>query len=235
VRYLFEEDPDGSYGWVNRIAGEVLTASSPEERGRLVRLYGGRWALSESGSALPGFHPVTGFAVAGHRLVLHEAAAAPELRWASRVHLRASLSGALELARSDLFRAATDIVLAGRRDESSGRAGAPAQLRVGVLEPDRLEVGVEAPEAGHVVWSRTFFPNWKAILDGSPARVLLANGRDIAVAVPPGRHQLRMFWNPGAFESGVALQAAALLAAIGLAAFELVRRSGSSGRDPGAA
>jgi len=236
VRYLFEEDPDGSYGWVNRIAGEVLTASSPEERGRLVRLYGGRWALSESGSALPGFQPVTGFAVAGRRLVLHEATAAPELRWASRVHRRASLSGALELARSDLFRAATDVVLAGRRDESPpAGAGAPAQLRIGVLEPDRVEVGIVAPTAGHVVWSRTFFPNWKAILDGSPARVLLANGRDVGVEVPAGRHDLRVFWSPASFGSGVALQAGALLAAVALAAFELRRRPGSPRPEPGTA
>jgi hypothetical protein len=221
VRYLFEEDPDGSYGWVNRIAGEVLTASTPEEQARLVRLYGGRWALSESGSALPGFQPVTGFAVAGHRLVLHEATAAPELRWASRVHVRTSLSGAFELARSDLFRPATDVVLAGKRDAPPGVPGPPAQMRVAVLEPDRMEVGIAAPAPGHVVWSRTFFPNWRAILDGAPARVLLANGRDVAVAVPAGRHRLEIDWDPRAFRVGVFVQSAALLAALAIAAVRI--------------
>jgi hypothetical protein len=224
VRYLFDEDPDGSYGWVNRIAGEVLTASNSEARGRLVRLYGGRWVLAESGNALPGFQPVTGVAVAGHRLVLHEAvAAAPELRWASRVHERTSLSGALELARSELFRPATDVVLPGTRDRAPNPPGATAQLRVEALEPDRAQFDVVAPSAGHVVWSRTFFPNWKATIDGTPARVLLANGRDVAIAVPAGRHRLRVFWNPDMFRSGVALQAGALLA-IGLAAAGLRRK-----------
>ena len=224
VRYIFDEDPDGSYGWVNRIAGEVLTASRPEERARLVRLYGGRWALAEGGSALPGFAPVTGFSVAGHGLVLHEAPAAPELRWASRVHRRGSLSGALELARSDAFRPETDVVLSGSRDEPAGRAGAPADLRVLARTADRAHVDVIAPGEGHVVWSRTFFPAWKATLDGSPARVLLANGRDLAVAVPAGRHRLEIAWSPRGFRAGAALQAAALLAAFAIAVIEAARR-----------
>jgi hypothetical protein len=225
VRYLFEEDPDGSYGWVNRIAGEVLTASSPEERARLLRVYGGRWALAEAGSVLPGFVPVTGLSVAGHRLVLHERDAVRELRWASRAHRRATLSGAFELARSDLFRPATDVVLAGSRDEPPTTAARGASIRIEALESDRAAADVVAPAAGHVVWSRTFFPPWRATLDAKPARVLLGNGRDLAVAVPAGRHRLEIFWNPGTFRLGVAAQLFAMLAALAAAAVELRRRA----------
>ncbi|PYQ68227.1 MAG: hypothetical protein DMF54_01420 [Acidobacteria bacterium] len=215
VRYLFEEDPDGSYGYVNRIAGEVLTASKPEERARLLRLFGARWVLGEAGSDLAGFHPVTGFSVAGRRLVLLETnGAAPELRWASRLHLRASLSGALELARSDLFRSATDVVLPGDRERNGGLPGPPGTVAVRALQADRASVDVEARAAGHLVFSRTFFPGWKAVLDGSPARVVLANGRDLAVAVPAGRHHVEMFWNPAPFRFGVALQGLALFLAV---------------------
>jgi hypothetical protein len=224
VRYLFDEDPDGSYGWVNRIAGEVLTASKPEERARLVRLYGGRWALGENETALPGFDAVTGLDVAGHRLVLYRAdSAAPELRWASRVHRRRSLSGALELARSDLFRPATDVVLPGSLDSAPRETGTgpAASLSIRALEPDHAIADVVAPAAGHVVWSRTFFPAWKASLDGRPVRALLANGRDIAVEVPAGRHRVEVAWNPHTFRLGVGLQAAALLFALAVVAISL--------------
>jgi hypothetical protein len=225
VRYLFDEDPDGSYGWVNRIAGEVLTVSNPEEKGRLVRLYGGRWLLAEGGNALPGFQPVTGVAVAGHRLVLHETlAATPELRWASRVHERTSLSGALELARSDLFRPATDVVLPGTRDRAPHHVGATAEMRVAYLEPDRVQIDVAAPSDGHVVWSRTFFPNWKATIDGLPTRVLLANGRDLAIAVPGGRHRIEIDWSSQAFRVGVFIQLAAILAILAIALLRFRRR-----------
>ncbi len=209
VRYLFDEDPDGSYGWVNRIAGEVLTASNPEERGRILTLFGARWVLTEAGNAVRGFHAVTGFSVAGRRLVLHEAnASVPELRWASRVARRASLSGSLELARSDLFRSATDVVLPGTRDENAGPPASPATITVRALDSDRASVDVEAPAAGHLVFSRTFFPGWKAILDGAPARTLLANGRDLAVAIPAGRHSVRFEYDRAPFTRGVVIQAA---------------------------
>ena len=225
VRYLFDEDPDGSYGWVNRIAGEVLTASRPEERARLLRIFGTRWVLAEAGSDVPGFRAVTGFSVAGRRLVLHETnAPAPELRWASRLHRRASLSGSLELARSDLFRSATDVVLPGTRDEDAGLTGPPATIAVRVLEADRASVDVEAPAAGHLVFSRTFFPGWKATLDGTPGRILLANGRDLAIAVPAGRHHVDVFWSPRAFRFGVALQALAILFVLVVSVLELPRR-----------
>jgi hypothetical protein len=235
VSYLFDEDPDGSYGWLNRIAGEVLTQSNPEERGRLVRLFGGRWALSEAGSALPGFEPVTGLSVADHRLVLHEGTAAPELRWASRAHRRASLSGALELARTDLFRPAIDVVLPGKRDEPAAAPSLPASLRIRALRAGRAEADVLAPAPGHVVWSRTWFPAWKATLDGSPLRIVPANGRDLAVAVPAGNHRVRIFWNPETFRLGVAFEAVALIAAIGLAAAQARSRSRRGSRVPGEA
>ncbi|HEU5249835.1 MAG TPA: hypothetical protein VFW15_07590, partial [Thermoanaerobaculia bacterium] len=80
---------------------------------------------------------------------------------------------------------------------------------------------VLAPAPGHVVWSRTWFPAWKATLDGSPLRILPANGRDLAVAVPAGRHRLSILWNPATFRSGVVAQAAALLAALAIAAVQL--------------
>jgi hypothetical protein len=220
VRYLFDEDPDGSYGWVNRIAGEVLTASNPEERSRILTLFGARWVLAEAGNAVPGFHAVTGFSVAGRRLVLHESdSAAPELRWASRLFRRASLSGSLELARSDLFRSATDVVLPGPRDENAGPATAPATIAVRTLEADRASVDVEAPASGHLLFSRTFFPGWKAILDGAPVRIVLANGRDLAVAVPAGRHSVRFEYDDAPFTRGVVIQAAIFLSVLVTAAY----------------
>ena len=92
------------------------------------------------------------------------------------------------------------------------------------VQANRAVADVDASAAGHLVFSRTFFPSWKAAVDGSPARVLLANGRDLAVALPAGRHRVEIFWNPAPFRSGVALQLAALLLALALAAGEIPRR-----------
>ena len=207
VKYIFDEDPDGSYGWVNRAAGDVLTASKPDERAQLLAAFGGRFILAERGSSFAGFRAVTGFAVAGRHLVLHETpAAAPELRWVSRAFRRSSLSGAIELMRSDLFRPVHDVVLPGPKDEGPGAAPSPAYVLERALESDRALVDVDAGAPGHMLFSRTFFPAWKGRLDGSPAPVLLANGRELAVAVPPGKHRVEIFWSPTSFRRGFVLQ-----------------------------
>ncbi|HLN93028.1 MAG TPA: hypothetical protein VK389_04140, partial [Thermoanaerobaculia bacterium] len=108
-------------------------------------------------------------------------------------------------------------VLPGAMDEPPGAPAPPANLAVKILEADRAQVDVDAPAPGHLVWSRTFFPAWKATVDGSPAPVLLANGRDLAVAVAPGRHRVEVAWNSGTFRFGVALQAVGLLAVVAIA------------------
>jgi hypothetical protein len=226
ARYLFDEDPDGSYGWVNRIAGEVLTASGPEEQARLLSAFGAQWILAGAGAAMPGYRAVTGFSVAGRRLELHEATSpTPEIRWASRELRRASLSGSLELVRSELFRPASDVVLPGPRDSAAGGVAMPARIAVRSLEANRAVADVDAAAPGHLLFSRTFFPGWKAAVDGAPSKVLLANGRDLAIAVPGGRHRVEIFWNATPFRYAVGLQLLALFVAVAVTVGEVPRRA----------
>ncbi|HEV2063135.1 MAG TPA: hypothetical protein VGS00_01135, partial [Thermoanaerobaculia bacterium] len=174
VRAIFDSDPDGSYGWFNRLAGEALSASTPSEKSRLLRVFGARWVLGDEAAAYPEFRPVTGFSVAGRRLALSERRdPLPELRWAGHEIKTASLSGALELLRGEAFRAETDVVLPGTPG-SALSADAPA-ARVALLEvhADRASAQVEASAEGHLVFSRTYFRSWTATLDGRPAPVLV--------------------------------------------------------------
>jgi hypothetical protein len=215
VRYLFDKDPDGSYGFTDRLAREVLASSTPAQKARMLAAYGGRWVLSAESEGLPGARAVTGFTVAGRRLVLWQLPdPAAELRWAGRSHGRRSLSGALELVREEGFRPATDIVLPDRADRTGSDAPSAARLSETSLRPARASATVDAAGAGWVVLARTYFPAWKATLDGRPARVLLANGREVAVAVPGGRHRVELWWDEGPFVRGVLFQAAGALLAL---------------------
>ncbi|MEO8430188.1 MAG: hypothetical protein ABI592_01680 [Acidobacteriota bacterium] len=215
VRYLFDHDPDGSYSWYNRVASEAAIVSSPVERSRLLRVYGARWALAAEGEPFPLFHPVTGVIVAGRHLVLHALdSSLPEVRWAGRDHRRASLSGAIELLRSDRFEADRDVVLPGPDSRSERRDPSSASLSIDAVTADGASGTVDAAGAGHVVFARTWFPAWRAQVDGAPARVLVANARDLAIAVAPGRHRFAFAWDRRPFHRGVMWQAVALLAAL---------------------
>jgi hypothetical protein len=226
VRSLFETDPDGSYGYYNRIASEAAAAAPPLERDRLLRAYGARWAIAPEGEEYPLRRAVTGFSVAGERLVLFEdPGAVEELRWAGRAYRRRSLSGTIDLLRSAQFDPATDIALPGREDSDPPEPPSAARLKGSEVRSDRARAGIEAAGAGFLVFSRTYFPAWKARLDGAPAPVLVANARDLAVAVPAGTHSIELEYDRAPFRAGVALQAAGFLLAAGLAIACRPRRS----------
>jgi hypothetical protein len=217
ARYLFENDPDGSYGFYNRIASEAADASTPAERDRLLRVFGARWALADEGEEHPLMRPVTGFAVAGRRLVLYETPEPmPEMRWAGRAWRRASLSGTLELVRSERFRPETDVALPGSRDADPDGKAASAAVAGAVAAPDRAQADVDAAGPGFLLFSRTFFPSWSATVDGAPVRIGVANARELAIPVPAGRHRVEVAWDRRPFRTGVAVQAGAF--AIALAA-----------------
>lgn len=214
VASLFETDPDGSYGFYNRVASEATLSATPVERDRLLRLFGARFVLAPEGKDYPLFGVRTGLSIGDTRMLLYEDPhPLAQLRWAGRVHRRRSLSGTLELLRSDAFEPASDVALPGSRDETPLAAGSSARLQNAVAGPSSASVDVEADGAGYVVFSRTFFPAWRARVDGAAAPVLVANGRDLAVAVGPGRHEVEIRYDGAPFRRGVALQAAALLAA----------------------
>ena len=141
LRYVFEADPDGSYGYYNRLASEALAASDPGQAVRLLRAFGARWVLDDQrGGTPPSLRPVTGFEVAGRRLLLSEIPEPiAELRWAGREFRRTSLSGALDLVRSERFEPESDIVLPGRSDrESEATGGARRSLGRDESRPTRL-------------------------------------------------------------------------------------------------
>ena len=228
IRYLFDGDPDGSYGWYNRLTNEALTVASPEDRVRLLRAYSGRWILADEKESYPETRVVTGLTVAGRRLVLREIASPlPELRWAGRARYRRGLSGAIAAVKSPAFDPSREVVLPGAADREDGE-GAGARLRIETATAASAAATVQADGAGFLVFSRTFFAAWKATVDGRPARVSVANARDLAVPIPAGAHRVALAWDEGPFRRGVALQAAAVLL---LAAVPLVRaRSRSRAR-----
>ena len=68
-----------------------------------------------------------------------------------------------------------------------------------------VDAGVEAAEPSLVVIAQTYYHNWRAEIDGQPARLLRANVAFQAVQVPAGHHQIHLFYQDRAFEIGAAI------------------------------
>lgn len=95
---------------------------------------------------------------------------------------------------------------------------ATGQVRAGgASAAGRERWSVESDGPGWLVIRASHARGWQAAIDGRPVPVLRANGRQRAVPLPGGRHDVELRYVPPGLQVGCALTGAALLAALGLA------------------
>jgi hypothetical protein len=211
--YAFDDDPDGAYADEDRALRKLLEEKPWPDRAAELRLAGVTHVLADEpvpyreAAVLNESEGVRLYAVDG---------GLPSVRFATRVHRRPSLESTVDLHGSTGFDPSRDVVLPG----SGETTGTGASARVETLREttDRLRVRVDAPEAGFLVWSRTFFSAWRARVDGAPAEALRADGHLVGVAVPAGAHTVEVSWSARPVIAG------GVLAIVGLVAVALLRR-----------
>jgi hypothetical protein len=96
-----------------------------------------------------------------------------------------------------------------------------ATLVAGFSRPNNSRAAFQGDfsKAGYVVFNETFWPGWRAWVDGKPAPILRAYGLFMAVAVEAGGHQVDLRYEPAAFRLGLfiaILTLAALSAGLGV-------------------
>jgi hypothetical protein len=72
-----------------------------------------------------------------------------------------------------------------------------------------VDIEAEAAEPSLVVVAQTYYHNWRAEIDGKPAKLLRANIAFQAVQIPAGKHQIHFFYEDRAFEIGAAISCVA--------------------------
>jgi hypothetical protein len=121
-------------------------------------------------------------------------------------------SGAEGLARSlrPGFAAGGDVALE-HAGTASCHAGAVAAVG-GSGSVLSYRVTTDGP--GYLVTRDSYAPGWTATVDGSRARVLRANGKHRAVAVPEGTHDVTLAYHPPGLGAGLAFTLAAAACAV---------------------
>jgi hypothetical protein len=79
-----------------------------------------------------------------------------------------------------------------------------------------ISIHTEGPTARLVVISQSYYPAWKAYVDGQPTKLWRANYAFQAVEVPAGNHQVRLIYQDRAFRTGAILSGLGLLACWGI-------------------
>jgi len=102
--------------------------------------------------------------------------------------------------------------LPGPRPTTAPDPGAERAEIVEWEDPDRLVLDVELASAGWVVIADTWYPGWRAEVDGEAAPIHPANLAFRAVPVGAGSHRVELHYRPTSFRLGVGLFVAACAA-----------------------
>jgi Bacterial membrane protein YfhO len=111
-----------------------------------------------------------------------------------------------------------EVVLAGCRDvpTTADAAGRAADATITASTADRVVIATASDAAGYLVLSDSWFPGWRAWVDGVEHTVWRADHALRAIALPPGRHEVQFRYVPSTFRWGLALSGLASLVIVGL-------------------
>ena len=93
-------------------------------------------------------------------------------------------------------------------------------LEILSVKNNSLTARVSSEEGTFVNHSQSFYPGWKAYIDGQPVPIHLVNGVIQGVEVPPGDHIVKFVYSPMSLKIGALISLVALCIAAGYIIFE---------------
>lgn len=87
---------------------------------------------------------------------------------------------------------------------------------------DSRDVSVRMNRRGYLVMNQSFYPGWKAWVDGERAEIVRANYAVMAVPVPAGDHRVKLVFWPDSFSAGLVI----LMAGVAISLYRIKRELG---------
>jgi uncharacterized membrane protein YfhO len=139
------------------------------------------------------------------------------------------MNGQLERLREASFDPENSVIVSALPSFSES-AGLTSSRKVEVTASGLNEVTVyaEVPVPSVLVLSQTYYPGWKAFINGKQADVFDANLLLTGVGIGPGAHEVRFVFDPLSFKIGALLTVVSAIIIMALA-YERTGRSKSKG------
>ena len=177
------------------------------ERVTLIDQDGNRYLFSQ----LAGFSNHTLAFRSDDVAIFENHAVLPRVFLAYEVHEAADEDEASMILRSPKFDPLRHVVLpAEKTSPVSGPTAGIERVELELYSSSRVVVQVEAPVDGYLVLTDTWYPGWRAFVDGEETRVLRADLAFRSVFVPAGQHRITFDYRPTSFRAGLVMSVLAL-------------------------
>ncbi len=194
IAYVLTRGPDG----LEPVRQELLAAASESmtlpDRARLARAVGATVVIARA--------PVQGWSGAADKGPWLGVADRPSPRayLARRVVATQGVLATTSALAAESFRPGEDAVVTGTGGVQEALGGVVVE-RPG--RPHHRLLDVAAEGAGLLVIQQSFMRGWRATVDGHPASPEVANGANIGIRVPAGRHRVALFLDPTPYRVGL--------------------------------
>jgi len=78
-----------------------------------------------------------------------------------------------------------------------------AKIQIAKYEPNMVAIKIDAPSEGYVVLLDTYFPGWKAYIDGIETKIIKANYTFRALKISKGEHKILFKYRPTELTCGI--------------------------------
>ncbi len=167
----------------------------------------------------------------GKVLVYRFDGAFPRIGIYDNVKTTATAEAALAALTAPGFNVSSTVVITPDGPQASREVaavdGAPAAVRAGTLlayDAQDVKARVVLSRTGVVVLNDTYYPGWRAYVDGKQTTLLRADALFRGVVVGPGEHLVEFTYEPQSFVAGVAITSATIASGIAAAFFLRMRR-----------
>jgi len=97
-------------------------------------------------------------------------------------------------------------------------AGAEAKVAVSAYDDNEVKLRVESERPGLLVMSDTYYPGWKAYVDGVETKIYPTDLALRSIFVGPGGHNVEFVYRPASFNIGLLMGGLSLLVLVGYGA-----------------
>jgi hypothetical protein len=154
---------------------------------------------------------------------VHERPSARPRAWIAdrAIAARTEADALLALTRTD-FDPAREVVIEGAAPSVAAGPGAPGDAEIVEYQSERVRVRAATERGGYLVLADTYYPGWRALVDGVDQPILRADYLFRAVALAPGEHTIEFVYDPLSVKVGAVASLVTLLAVSAVLAVTLV-------------